>query len=117
MGGIGFALSASDLIEVLQRFYPSAVPAIKQLATPSDKPGEIPDAPPAEAVATVKLYGAEGAGIWVDGGYVGNLPATLTLRVGPHNIVVRDGKHADWTKTISIMKDSEVSLQPWMEMK
>jgi S1-C subfamily serine protease len=117
VGGIGFALSASDLIEVLQRFYPSGVPAVKQLSAPASGSHGAADVPAEEAAGTVKLYGAEGAGIWVDGVYVGNLPATLRLKVGPHNIVVRDAKHADWTKAITIIKDSEVSLQPWLEMK
>lgn len=117
VGGIGFALSASDLIEVLQRFYPSAVPVVKRLAAPVSDSSAISDAPSAEAVGSVKFYGAVGAGIWVDGVYVGNLPATLKLKVGRHDIVVRDSKHADWIKIITIIKDSEVSLQPWFENK
>jgi len=117
VGGIGFALSASDLIEVLQRFYPSAVPAVKKLAAPVSSASATSAGPAAEAVGSVKFDGADGAGIWVDGVYVGNLPATLKLRVGRHDIVVRDGEHADWTKTITIIKDSEVSLQPRFENK
>ena len=117
VGGIGFALSASDLIEVLQRFYPSTVPVVKQLAAPVSSSSANSDSRAAEAVGSVKMYGADGAGIWVDGVYVGNLPAILKLKVGRHDIVVRDGTHADWIKTIVIIKDSEVSLQPWFEMK
>lgn len=114
--GIGFALSASDLIAVLQRFYPSSVPVVKQLSAPVNQPAATADASTAEAVGTVRFSGPA-AEIWIDEVYVGNVPATLKLRVGRHSIRVRDGKHADWLKRITVIKDCDVSLQPWTEEK
>lgn len=115
VGGIGFALSASDLIEVLQRFYPTSVPSVNQLSAPANL--ATPGAAAAGALGTVRFSGPEGAEIRVDSVYVGNIPATLKLPAGLHVIVVRDGKHADWVKNVTVIKDSEVSLQPWLEMK
>jgi S1-C subfamily serine protease len=37
VNGIGFALSASDLIEVLQKFYPSSIPVAKRLSAPASQ--------------------------------------------------------------------------------
>lgn len=115
--GIGFALSASDLIEVLQRFYPSSVPVVKRLSAPANQSTATADTSPAEAIGTVRFSGEAGAEIRVDGAYVGSIPSTLKLKAGPHLIEVRDGKHADWLKHILILKDSDVTLQPWMEIK
>lgn len=117
VSGIGFALSASDLIEVLQRFYPSAVPAVKKLSAPLREPESRTALSSEEGVGTVNFSGPEGAEVWVDDVYVGNIPATLKLKAGLHFIVVKDGKHADWMKHITVVKDSEVSLQPWFESK
>src|SRR5438445_4701381 len=36
--GIGFALSSSDLLEVLHRFYPNAVPLTEKLSAPASQP-------------------------------------------------------------------------------
>src|SRR5260370_17669838 len=36
--GIGFALSATDLLEVLHRFYPNAVPLTENLSAPASQP-------------------------------------------------------------------------------
>lgn len=117
VGGIGFALSASDLIEVLQNFYPSSLPVVKQLSAPVQQQGTPPVASAPEAVGTVRFSGPAGAEIRVDGIYVGNIPATLRLQAGLHLIGVSDGKRADWTKYITVTKDSDVSLQPWSELK
>src|SRR5258706_9424782 len=36
--GIGFALSATDLLEVLHRFYPNAAPLTEKLSAPASQP-------------------------------------------------------------------------------
>lgn len=117
VGGIAFALSASDLIGVLQRFYPSPVPAVKQLSAPANATAAPADAAAPAAAGTVRISAPEGAEIRVDNVYVGNIPATLRLPTGLHVIVVSDGKHADWVKHVTVIQDSDVSLQPWTQEK
>lgn len=117
--GIGFALSASDLIEVLHRFYPSSVPAREPLAAPvGKKPATAPATAAAPAPApenvfgTVRVNAPEGAEITVDGRPMGGTPATLKLKAGLHRIVVNDHQHADWIRLIFVLGDSDVTLTP-----
>ena len=109
--GIGFALSASDLIDVLHRFYPSSVPVTKRLAAPAGQESASAAAPE-NAFGTVRISWPEGAEIKVDGRFAGDAPATLKLKAGSHFIVVSDHKHADWIKQISVIGDSDVTLKP-----
>jgi serine protease Do len=164
--GIGFALSGSDLLEVLKRFYPNVAtgggatgggastvraeanaetekasqPAGAggaELATPaSPSPGEaqsgttdsagssqtstapapvpnsVPPSRPAESFGTVVFAEPEGAEIWVDMAFVGSIPATLKLTAGKHLIDVKMRGHADWLRSITVLKNSKVSLNP-----
>jgi serine protease Do len=65
---IGFALSSTNLIEILQRFYP----AVCAKAQPT------PQAP--EGTGALKISSdPDGAEVYVDGKFVGNAPATLKL--------------------------------------
>lgn len=113
VNGIGFALSASDLIEVLQKFYPSSIPVAKRLSAPASQT-ESAGGPntTADAFGTAKINEPDGAEITVDGRFVGEVPATLRLKAGLHRIVVNDRKHAGWIKQITIIQDSEVTLKP-----
>ena len=113
VNGIGFALSASDLIEVLQKFYPSSVPVAKRLSAPASQTESLggPNTT-AEAVGTVRINEPDGAEITVDGRFVGEVPATLRLKAGSHRIVINDRKHAGWIKQITIIQGSEVTLKP-----
>ena len=113
VNGIGFALSASDLIEVLQKFYPSSIPVAKRLSAPASQAESRGGAnTAADAVGTVKINEPDGAEITVDGRFVGEVPATLRLKAGSHRIVVNDRKHAGWIKQMTIIQDSEVTLKP-----
>jgi hypothetical protein len=56
-------------------------------------------------VATGKLQIAskpQGADIEVDGSFVGNTPATLTLPVGEHVIAVKKVGHKTWQRTVKV---------------
>jgi S1-C subfamily serine protease len=132
--GIGFALSAGDLLEVLHRFYPlttatapqpPAPPPLAQqpvqtsdaekLAAPAtaDGPGAPSSPPPSPSGSgTVVLTEPEGAEIWIDQEFVGSVPATLKLTAGKHVIVLKMRGHPDCTRTLNLLKASKVSLGP-----
>jgi S1-C subfamily serine protease len=132
--GIGFALSAGDLLEVLHRFYPvttatapqpAAPPPLAQqpvqtsdaekLAAPAtaDGPGAPSSPPPSPSGSgTVVLTEPEGAEIWIDQEFVGSVPATLKLTAGKHVIVLKMRGHPDCTRTLNLLKASKVSLGP-----
>ncbi|HXM99447.1 MAG TPA: trypsin-like peptidase domain-containing protein [Candidatus Dormibacteraeota bacterium] len=96
--GIGFALSASDLLAVLQRFYPSAAPAAA--------------APAPDGFGAVTLSSdPDNAEIYLDEKFLGNTPATLKLPTGPHLLVLKCANHADWQRSVIILKDSSVTLK------
>ena len=42
---------------------------------------------------------------------MGNTPATLKLPNGPHTIQLKSSGHADWQRTIEILKDSHLNLK------
>ncbi len=121
--GIGFALSATDLLEVLHRFYPNLAPAnhgTTQAARPTilGDSGEFSEALKtaspfiADAVGTVSVFSEpDGAEIFVDDKFLGNAPATLKLPVGPHSILLKFPGHADWRRTLEVLKSSKTSLK------
>jgi serine protease Do len=129
VSGIGFALSATDLLEVLHRFYPNAVPLMEKTSTPVTTPsaGESFDssansssnasvsiAP--EAVGSVSISSEpDGAEIFVDDKFHGNTPATLKLPAGSHAIVLKFPGHADWRRTLEVLKSSKTSLKAALE--
>ena len=97
---IGFALSSTDLIEVLHRFYPS-------VSVPNSPPIQPPD-----GFGTVTISSdPDGADIYLDGKFVGNTPATLKLPIGPHTVQIKSLGHTDWERSIEILKDSQLNLK------
>jgi hypothetical protein len=54
----------------------------------------------------------KGAGIWLDQSFVGSIPAKLKLTAVQHLIVIKVRGHADWIRSITVQKDSEVTLDP-----
>lgn len=69
--GIGFALSSSDLIELLNRFYPA-------VTGPASPPREV-----ANEFGTVTVSSdPDGADVYLDGKFVSNTPAVLKIPVG-----------------------------------
>src|SRR5712692_4259937 len=121
--GIGLALSAADLLEVLHRFYPNVAlashnttqaarpPATAETSEPSESlktsASSVPD-----AVGTVSVSSdPDGAEIFVDDKFLGNAPATLKLSAGPHTILLKFPGHADWRRTLEVLKSSKTSLK------
>lgn len=126
VSGIGFALSSSDVLEVLHRFYPEmaappspAVPVAPLNAGESDEAesstepqAAAPAAASPEGVGTVIITSEpDGAEIFVDDKFHGNTPATLRLPTGSHEIVLKFPKHADWRRTLEVLKSSKTSLK------
>jgi len=130
VAGIGFALSATDLLEVLHRFYPNAVPLMEKTST-----SETGRASPTENVdssansssnaslsAAFDSVGAvsissdpDGAEIFVDEKFHGNTPAVLKLTTGSHAIVLKFPGHADWRRTLEVLKSSKTSLKATLD--
>ena len=121
--GIGFALSSSDLLEVLHRFYPNVasqsqgtVPATIQPAasesTASAEPSNTSSTAPPEGVGTVAISSEpDSAEIFVDNKFYGNTPATLKLPAGSHAILLKFPGHADWHRTLEVLRSSKLSLK------
>ena len=121
--GIGFALSSSDLLEVLHRFYPNVasqsqgtVPATIQPAasesTASAEPSNTSSTAPPEGLGTVAISSEpDSAEIFVDEKFYGNTPATLKLPAGRHAILLKFPGHADWHRTLEVLKSSKLSLK------
>jgi S1-C subfamily serine protease len=126
--GIGFALSSSDLLEVLRRFYPNLAPASHATAAVAGQPTltetsssgqnsntSLPPVP--DGVGTVTISSEpDGAEIFVDEKFHGNTPATLKLPTGSHVIVLKFPGHADWHRTLEILKSSKTSLKAALEL-
>ena len=120
--GIGFALSSSDVLEVLHRFYPDfavstaqSVPAPEETASPEDSSDSEPSkisSPAPDGIGTVIVSSdPDGAEIFVDDKFHGNTPATLKLATGSHVFVLKFPGHADWHRTLEVAKSSKVSLK------
>ena len=100
--GIGFALSASDLIQLLQRFYPhsTALPAAAQSA----------------GVGTLRITSEPtGAEIYIDSRFVGQTPSTIPTPTGTHKILLRSSGKKDWERELEVIKGSELTLNPVLE--
>jgi serine protease Do len=128
--GIGFALSSTDLLTVLHRFYPDVpgttvrassdspsdsteAAAATQLAestsspTPSPLPSTLPDGY-GQLTITSEPDAAE---IYVDGKFHGNAPATLKLPSGSHAILLKSPGRPDFTRTLELPKSSKLNLK------
>ena len=125
--GIGFALSSSDLLEVLRRFYPNVAPAGQRTASATSPPAAAETANPAQSsntsspavpdgVGTVTISSdPDGAEIFVDDKFFGNTPAALKLPTGSHAILLKFPGHAQWHRTLEVLKSSKTSLKATLE--
>jgi len=128
--GIGFALSASDLMTVLRRFYPDAhfaAPAQESAASSLENSTQTPLAveasatspqqPPApEGTGTISITSdPDGAEIFVDDKFFGNAPATLKLSVGSHSIDLKIPGRPDWRRTLEVLKGNKASLKATLD--
>ncbi|MGH9675597.1 MAG: trypsin-like peptidase domain-containing protein, partial [Candidatus Acidiferrum sp.] len=110
--GIGFALSSSDLLEVLHRFYPVASADTEKLSAPAGGEETSAPSPPPVGFGTVVLSEPEGAEIWIDQEFVGSVPATLKLTAERHVVALKTPGHADCARTLNVLKGSRVTLGP-----
>jgi len=97
--GIGFALSASDLVALLRRFYPEA--------DRTERSAE------GEGFGTVTISSdPQGAEIYLDGSLVGNTPSVFKLAVGRHHIRIKLPGKQIWWRDFEVLKDSDATLNP-----
>jgi serine protease Do len=126
--GICFALSASDLMTVLRRFYPgarfAAPPPESASAFPREIPAQTPlaaesssaasdEPPPApDGIGTISITSdPDGAEIFVDDKFFGDAPATLKLPVGTHSIDLKFPGRPDWRRTLEVLKGNKTTLK------
>jgi len=123
---IAFALSSSDLLDVLHRFYPDfalstaqSAPAPEEAASPEESPDTEPSkiaSPAPDGVGTVIVTSEpDGAEIFVDGKFYGNASATLRLPAGSHAILLKFPGRTDWRRTLEVLKSSKVSLKATLD--
>jgi len=100
--GMNYALSAGDVLAVLQRVFPQAV----AVPAPSEGDGQ----------GTVSVGATpEGAEIFVDGKFVGDAPSVLPLGAGEHHIVVKAPGRLDWERDLQVIAGAQVQLQASLE--
>jgi PEGA domain len=69
-----------------------------------------------EAEAIIALVSTPaGADVNVDDAFVGNAPATLKLKPGQHTIKITMAGYKDWSKQMTVLSGSQVSLTATME--
>jgi len=95
--GLGFALSAQDISDVVQRFFP------QQRSVPADK---------AKLQVASSVPNAE---IYIDGKFVGDAPSALSLPAGDHTVEVKASKFADWKRTVSVTSGSDINIKAEMQ--
>lgn len=112
VSGIGFALSATDLLSVLLKYYPEPASPREQLLS---SPGSATNAQvPEQSFGTIELVAPEGAEVYVDRKFVGDIPLTLPLEAGKSYVInVKAPGHADWIKPIYVFAGVHTTLRPW----
>ena len=69
-----------------------------------------------DGVGTVAVSSdPDGAEIFIDDKFLGNAPATLKLSPGSHAVLLKFPGHADWRRTLEVLKSSKVSLKATLE--
>ena len=112
--GIAFALSASDLLQVLRRFYPETTQQTKSGTAVSRFEQESASSTTTSATGfgTATFPEPVGAEIYLDGMFVGNVPSTIQIAEGTHRIRIHRDGAADWLKSLTILRDSKITLAP-----
>jgi hypothetical protein len=80
---------------------------------PNQEPATATTAEPDATVAVIST--AEGADINVDDVFVGNAPASLKLKPGKHTIKVTKVGYKDWSREMTALSGSQVSLNVALE--
>jgi hypothetical protein len=73
----------------------------------------------AHAAASTVSFSSEpsGAGIYIDGKFVGQTPATISIQPGSHVVVVKATGRKNWQRDLEVLKDSQVALRPVLEIQ
>ena len=73
----------------------------------------------AQASASTVSFSSEpnGADIYIDGKFVGQTPATISIQPGPHVVVVKAMGRKNWQRDLEVLKDSQVALRPVLEIQ
>jgi S1-C subfamily serine protease len=95
--GIGFALSAQDILTVVQRFFPQQQPAQSEKGR-LQVASSVPDAE-----------------VYIDGKFVGNAPSAMPLAAGDHTVEVKASKFADWKRTVNVASGSELNVKATLD--
>jgi serine protease Do len=96
---IGFAISSSELLALLLKFYPTLAASLATNPAPNAGYGSI-------NVSSTP----DGADVYVDGKFVGNTPETLKLPAGDHLIRVSDTDKS-WERSVQVLQDSQINLK------
>lgn len=81
----------------------------------SARPKTTPQAQTAEAGTVIVGSVPTGADIYADGKFVGDAPASLTLAPGQHTVRVSLNGYKSWTRDLSVLASSKVSLNAALE--
>src|SRR5207302_94403 len=115
VSGIGFALSATDLLAVLLKYYPDPLsPSSKELLSSPESAAGAKSATSDQTFGTIELREPEAAEVYVDGNFAGDIPWSAPLAAGKYYvIVVKAPGHADWSKRIYVFAGMNTTLSPW----
>jgi hypothetical protein len=70
-------------------------------------------------VASTVSFSSEpnGADIYIDGKFVGQTPATISVQPGSHVVLVKAMGRKNWQRDLEVMRDSQVALRPVLELQ
>jgi hypothetical protein len=99
-----------------QRSVQTTIQPVASESTESAESSKTSSSSVPDAVGTVTISSdPDGAEIFVDDKFLGNAPATLKLPAGSHAILLKFPGHADWRRTLEVLKSSKVSLKAALE--
>jgi hypothetical protein len=49
--------------------------------------------------------------MFLDDKFIGTTPATLRITEGAHRLILKSPHHVDWQRSITVLKDSTVTLK------
>ena len=112
--GIGFAISASDLLAVLLKYYPDPIWPGRQFLSSPDSDASAKPSSRDQGFGIIEVREPKAAEVYVDGAPVGGTPATLQLAAGKsYLIVVKAPGHNDWIRRIAVFEGMHTVLTPW----
>ena len=125
--GIGFALSTSDLVRVLNKFYPTESVKTDQLSAPkfpevkrpvslspkglSESAADV-TAPTLVTYGIIDVRGPIGSKIELDRVIVGKVPASFKLTPGVHSVVVISPGGYRQPQFVHVVANGEVTVEP-----